>query len=228
MLSSNACVACAVILDRRAAMLVVPFYITVTCCWAAPCMQPPTMWLLVGFVWLLNTQVAGTPIATFEPSLSKGQLPKHLDWRGTGADFGVKDQGQCGSCFTFSAVGTLEASWFMATGESRCVWLSTCCLPACVGGSLCAPLGACAVVRCAGRHGHGAQAGHVICAVSMGLQLHLGSSQAVAHYRATCNLQAICAVCVTPHAGPSLSSSSSTAAGTLAAAAVMGASTSPC
>lgn len=31
--------------------------------------------------------------------LTKKHLPKHVDWRGTGADATVKDQATCGSCW---------------------------------------------------------------------------------------------------------------------------------
>ena len=34
-----------------------------------------------------------------EPKLKPEHLPKHLDWRGTGADNVVKDQATCGSCW---------------------------------------------------------------------------------------------------------------------------------
>jgi hypothetical protein len=47
-------------------------------------------------LWL---QVRPPALSTFKASLSKHQLPKSLDWRSTPADFAVKDQGQCGSCW---------------------------------------------------------------------------------------------------------------------------------
>ncbi|KAG2498163.1 hypothetical protein HYH03_003920 [Edaphochlamys debaryana] len=51
--------------------------------------------------------------------LSDAQLPPEVDWRGTGADGpGVKDQCLCGSCYAFGATGAMQASWFLATGQS--------------------------------------------------------------------------------------------------------------
>jgi hypothetical protein len=37
-------------------------------------------------------QVRPLALRTFTPSLHKAQLPRHLDWRATPADFAVKDQ----------------------------------------------------------------------------------------------------------------------------------------
>jgi C1A family cysteine protease len=46
------------------------------------------------------------------------KIPTSIDWRGTGADTGVKDQANCGSCWAFGAVGAMESAWFHATGQS--------------------------------------------------------------------------------------------------------------
>jgi len=50
-------------------------------------------------------------------STSTFGLPDAIDWRTRNAVTSVKDQGQCGSCWTFSSTGAIDGAWAISTGN---------------------------------------------------------------------------------------------------------------
>merc|ERR1719265_514575 len=57
--------------------------------------------------------LSGTPFTTTVAA------PASKDWRTTGAVSGVKNQGQCGSCWAFSTTGSVEGAQYLKNGTMK-------------------------------------------------------------------------------------------------------------
>jgi C1A family cysteine protease len=78
-------------------------------------------WLRGGPLQVINVFGINNPVIS--DAFEYQSIPVSIDWTANGAVTPVKDQGQCGSCWSFSTTGALEGAY--AIKNSKLVILPT-------------------------------------------------------------------------------------------------------
>jgi len=66
---------------------------------------------------LLHKQKLDKSRESVRTNLDQSILPDSVDWRDKGVVTPVKDQGRCGSCWSFASAETIESMWAISTGK---------------------------------------------------------------------------------------------------------------